>query len=83
MGKKHRPAKICSYTKKKVFSVNAARATVKNADRHGIVAYYLCTACGGYHLTTKGGPQGFRGEIPPPQAFSGFYDEKKGWMEKE
>ena len=83
MGKKHRPAKVCDYTKKKIFSLNAARTTVRHSGQHGIRSYYLCTACGGYHLTTKGGPQGFRGEIPPPQAFRGFYDEKKGWMEKE
>jgi hypothetical protein len=64
MGKKHKKGQIsvCARTGKRKYRVEVARVTVK-LNKCGITAYYLCTACGAYHLTSKG--KGYKGEIMP------------------
>jgi hypothetical protein len=64
MGKKHRKGqiRICPRTGKRMYRESAAKATIK-VNTAGIRAYYLCTACGSYHLTSNG--KGYKGEIAP------------------
>ena len=64
MGKKHRKGqiRICVRTNKRMYNQIAAVRTIR-LNNAGISAYYLCTACGWYHLTRNG--SGFKGEIMP------------------